>query len=496
MRGSPHLGSVLITWQAAVGGPLEAVARVLRWFGAVLGAAIGKFTLFQRFMLLSLVILVVGAYIIGSYVASEIKTRVIDRTSAITALYVDSFVSPHLQELKTQGVVSAVHLSQLDELLTTTSLGEKIVSFKVWGTDGRVVYASERGLVGQRFPVVGARSKALDGDIQTEVSDLREAENVYERQRWSRLLETYAPLHAQESGEIIGVIEFYQDPTELESEISGSQRKGWLIVGGATGAMYLLLVGMVRGASVTIFRQHRRLELLARENADLADRVRRAAAQKFETDERLMMRLAQDLHDGPAQDVSLALLRLESITGSGPTVVSGPPLDADVHLMRTALSAALEEIRQIAAGLRLPEMEALSLQGVIGKAVQEHQDKTAHRVKLVVPADLPEVELPVKIALYRVTQEALNNAYLHAGVDEEEVELRLAEGALRLEIRDRGVGLEGSMRGSEPRKGRTALGLRGMHERMEMLGGTLEVVSQPGQGTTVRAVVPLSRKGG
>ena len=57
-------------------------------------------------MLVSLVILVVGAYIIGSYTAGEIKARVIERTSAITALYVDSFVSPHLQELKVGETIS------------------------------------------------------------------------------------------------------------------------------------------------------------------------------------------------------------------------------------------------------------------------------------------------------------------------------------------------------------------------------------------------------
>jgi len=480
----------------ARGSGLSAAARGLARLAAnVPRAALRRLSLFQQFMLLSFAILVVGAYIIGSYVASEIEARVIHRTSAIAALYVESFVSPHLQELSVQETLSSEHFAQLDALLSATPLGEEIVSFKIWGKDGRVVYATETGLIGRRFSSSGALTRALGGDIQAEMSDLKEEENLYERQRWSRLLETYAPVRADETGEIIGVAEFYQDQAALESEIASSQRKGWLIVGGATGVMYLLLVGMVRGASTTIARQHRRLEELAGRNADLASRVRRAAAQKAETDEQLLMRIAQDLHDGPAQDISLALLRLEAIGGQQ-TADGAASTEADAALVRTALAAALKEIREIAGGLRLPEMEGLSLRRVVEKAVEEHQEKTGDRVKLVAPPELPVVDLPVKIAIYRVAQEALNNAHLHAGVGKEEVEVQFVDRAVRLEIRDRGAGLKESARDKEGEKGRSTLGLRGMRERVEMLGGWLELLSEPGRGTTVRAIVPLSRDEG
>ena len=470
--------------------------RRLRRLAAPLAAAAGKVTLFQRFMLLSLVILVVGAYVIGSYVAGEIEARVIDRTSAITALYVDSFVSPHVQELETQQTIAPAHFSQLDELLSASPLGKKIVAFKIWDTDGRVVYASERELVGKEFPVTGPLQGAMGGNIRTEMSNLGDEENLYERRRWSRLLETYAPVHADESGEVIGVSEFYQDPAELESEVNGSQRKGWLIVGGATGVMYLLLVGMVRGASTTISRQHRRLEHLAVQNADLAKRVRRAAAQKSETDERLLMRIAQDLHDGPAQDVSLALLRLDAVGGAEEG--GGQPASAqlDIQLMRAALSGAIKEMREIAAGLRLPDMEGLTLAQVVDRAVKEHTEKTGDRVKVTIAPGLRAAELPVNIAVYRLVQEALNNSYQHAGVDEEEVDLRFSQEALQLEVRDRGVGLDGSAGPRAPSKGRAPLGIRGMRERVEMLGGTLELISEPGSGTTVRAVIPLAPEEG
>lgn len=479
------------------GGPIQAALRRLRRLAAPLAAAAGKVTLFQRFMLLSLAILVVGAYVIGSYTAGEIEARVIQRTSAITALYVDSFVSPHLQELATSGTISPDHSADLDGLLSTTPLGRKIVAFKIWDTSGRVLYANNnRQLIGRQFSVEGDLAQALDGEVAAEISNLDSDENQFERPQYDHLLEVYAPVHAKDSGEIIGASEFYQDPSELESEVSSSQRKGWLIVGGATGAMYLLLVGMVRGASTTISRQHGRLEELARQNAALAKRVRRAAAQKSETDERLLMRIAQDLHDGPAQDVSLALLRLEAVGGTGQAPGGAASTEADIELMRAALSGAIKDIREIAAGLRLPELEKLRLSQVVDRAVEEHQEKTGDRVKVTIAPGLRAAELPVKIAVYRVVQEALNNSYQHAGVDEEEVDLRLSEASLWLEVSDRGVGLDGP---AEPRgtaKGRAPLGLRGMRERVEMLGGTLEVISEPGSGTTVRAVIPLAPEEG
>lgn len=465
--------------------PLPIVLRRLR---ALPAAALARLTLVQRFMIVTLLIVVVGAFVIGTYVAGEIKSRVIHRTSAITALYVESFVSPHLQELASGQGISEPHFAHLDELLASTSLGQKIVSFKVWDREGRVLYAGDRRLVGQQFAVGPGLEAALQGKIHSGISELTEEENRYERGSWDRLLETYAPVHAYESGEIIAVSEFYQDPAELEGEIRSSQRRGWLIVGVATLVMYLLLVGMVKGASTTIFRQQARLGHLARENAALAARVRGAADRKSETDEQLLARVAQDLHDGPAQEISVALLRLEAAA----KVREGSPIpEGELGFIHTALAAALREVRQISTGLRLPELKDLSAGAVVEKAAEDHRRRTGDQVRVQAPAALPQVSLPVKIALYRVTQESLNNAHLHAGVTEGEVTLAVEGAALRLEVRDRGVGLGGSggERGASPE--RLPLGLRGMRERVELLGGMLEVSSPPGGGTLVRALIPV-----
>ncbi len=484
---STHVEQAIGEWTWPDNAVRGAAGRIGR--GATLLAA--RFTLFQRFMIVSLAILVVGAYVIGSYVSGEIEARVINRTSALTALYVDSVVSPHLQELRTKDDISSEHLAELNRLVGESALGQTIASFKVWHTDGEIVWAKNSALIGNRFPVGDDLRKALSGEIDAHMSRLEDDENLYERAAWTELMETYAPVREDGTGEIIGAVEFYQDPQDLNSEIASSQRKGWLIVGGSTAVMYLLLVGMVRGASSTISRQHERLNRLAQQNAALARRVAEAAARKSETDELLLRRIAQDLHDGPAQDVGLVLLRLDSLHGS---FQSGAGAADDVGLMRAALSSALKEIRLISAGLRLPEMEDMDLADVLKKAVQDHRSKTGDRIRISLEEKLPEVGLPVKIALYRVTQEALNNAHHHAHVSEVEVSAGGSRGSLTLEVSDNGVGIAEGDPENTATPGQS-LGIRGMRERVEMLGGALEIVSNPGAGTTVRAVLPLGEIG-
>ncbi len=451
---------------------------------AGLAGLVRRTTLTQRFIVLSLGILLVGAFVIGRYVSGEIESRVLHRTAAITALYVDSVITPHLQGLAQGHDISEEHRSDLDELMIESDLGRKIASFKVWHTDGDIVYAKDHALIGMRYPIGDDLQQALDGYIAVEESNLQDEENALERLNWDELTEIYAPVREAGSGRIIGAMEIYEDPGDLNAEIADSQRTGWLIVGGSTAVMYLLLVGMVTGASRTIDRQHRRVESLAEENAALADRVKRAAARKTETDELLLKRVAQDLHDGPAQDVSLALLRVDAVQPEKKDE------SGDVALMRTALQAALREIRQISADLRMPEIEALPLGEVIKKAAADHEEKTAGRVRVALCQGIPDVDLPTKIALYRVTQEALNNASQHGGVSECDVRLNIAAGLLVLEIADKGSGFTESPAGSRAQRG-ASLGIRGMRERIEMLGGRLEIDSEAGAGTVVRAVLPV-----
>jgi signal transduction histidine kinase len=460
--------------------------------GGLLRSLAGRLTLVQRFALVSLVILVTGAFIIGSYVAREIESRVIARTSAITALYVESFIGPRLQEMG-GGSVSPEKRAELDHLLSGTALGDEIVSFKIWDLDGTIVYARDPALIGQQFEVGGGLSSALSGEIHSHISSLEKEEHWLERQDWNRLLEIYAPVRQDETGIVLGVMEFYQDPQELVSEIGSSQQRGWLIVGISTAGMYLLLVGLVKGASNRLFAQHRELRGLAEANARLARRLREAAARKTETDERILMRVAHELHDGPAQDLGLGLLRIRSLEQASQAQVpegsgEAEALRQDFALVESALADALREVREISAGLRLPELAELGLRETIEKAKHDYEKKTGSPVDLAMSKISGDGGLPLKITVYRVLQEALINSFRHAGAAEQAIRASAGDGRLLLEVLDGGPGLPPE---TEDDGWEHGLGLRGMRERVEMLGGTLTVANRPEGGTRVEARFPL-----
>jgi len=597
---------------------------------------ISRLTLAQRFMIICLIILVAGALVLGQFVVGEIRAKVIDSTSATTAMYVDSFISEHLQELGDGPTLSAEHVAVLDNLTASSPFQDRIAAVKVWTLDGTVVYSTSRELVGRRFEVASSLERAQAGTITTELSSLGDDENIAERRSFDRLLETYAPVHEHDTGRVIGVVEFYQDPSGLLDEISDAQRRAWMIVGVATFAMYLSLSTLVAGASRTITRQNRRLEetvsdltslqnvtdsallslsldaflnalleraveatrsdagavvlaegdlrltvrearaigsagrslddqgaspflwsvlterraaqwhaetdgpdpylsaldlccvlavpLVARDdavgvafvgatadraytqeeqrllevlservalfiqNAALQERVLRAASEKTETDERLVSRIAHDLHDGPAQNMAVSLLRLDAVKEAVARGDWSPASQNDLDLIRVALEASLKELRELSAGLNLPELAKMSLSDSIWEAVRQHERLTSSRVAVDSTAPPDGVPLPVKIAVFRVLQEALNNAYRHGGTKEQNVFLRTRGRSLLIEVSDRGIGFDvDAVRGA--RGG--GLGLPGMRERIELLGGTLTIISSAGQGTRVVASVPL-----
>jgi signal transduction histidine kinase len=462
-----------------------------------LSRACQHLSLTQRVMLASLVILVAGMYGVGRWVGQQIEAGVVHRTAATTALYVDSFVAPLLQELAERDGLNDEHVAALDNLLRNTPLGEDIASFKVWDAGGRIVYSSDPALVGAVFPMQGGLEQAWHGEVAARVSALEDEENDRERQSESRLLEMYSPVRLRGTDQIIAVAEFYQRVEDLEGDIATSQRSSWLVFGAGTLVMYLLLAGFVRQTSNTIDRQRAalsqqvaRLTELLGQNEALHERVQRAAGRTVALNERFLRRISAELHDGPAQDLGLALLRLDQALVTCTGCEEASSLDgastatADI---REALNRAMREVRAISAGLGLPPVGELSVPETLARAVRAYEARTGTRVSQQVGHVPEQAPLPVKIAIYRVVQEALNNAYRHAGGAGQELRVRGADGFLIVEVTDKGPGFDGE----RALRQEGHLGLVGMRERVESLGGRFFIESGPGRGTRVSAHFPL-----
>jgi signal transduction histidine kinase len=441
---------------------------------------VGEMSLARRFLLANLLVVVVATLAVGAWVGSQLEKGVLDRTASVTALYIESFVAPQIDGIATTGGLPAANVDALDRLLTDTQLGERIVSFRVWTPDGVIAYSPNRGLIGRQFEPEGGLAQAFAGAISTDISDLSGPENAYEREHWSRLVETYVPVRERGGPRIIGVTEFYQLPDEIDAEVASARLGSWTVLALAALVSYLLLAGIVKQGSDTIDRQQRalrgrvaELSRLLDQNARLHGRLRRSAERTTALNEGGLRRIGSDLHDGPAQTMSLALLRLDELNGAS--------------AVSEAIGSALDDLRSIAAGLRSPAFDDLSLADVASRAIREHERRTGKSVALAVAGPPSTIPVVSKIAIYRVLQEALSNAARHAGGADVEVEVTATSSEIRLEVRDRGPGFDPDVIRPD------ALGVAGMRERAELLGGSFEIGRRTdGPGTVVRLSLPIA----
>jgi signal transduction histidine kinase len=460
----------------------------------------GRLHLSQRFMLASLVILLGAMIGLGEWVGKQIELGVVHRTAATTALFVDSFIAPNLQELATDNTIHDEHIRTLDRL-QETQMGQEIVAFKVWDDEGRLLYSTEPSTIGQVFPIEESLARSWRGEVVSQISSLQKEENSLERAKQSQLLEIYSPVRLGGTNQIIAVAEFYQKVDALNREVAAAQQRSWLVVGTATLVIYLLLAGFVGRASDTIERQQLALsqhvdqltELLD-QNESLRNRIRRAAARFTALNERFLRRFSAELHDGPLQDLGLAMLRLDHVedyfSKQRKSNSNNNAVREDLSVIHSSLQRAMEEIRSLSAGLGVPQLSELTLAETISRAVRVHEQRTGTKVTVNVSEIPNNASLPVKITVYRLIQESLHNAYRHADGLGQEVTISRVNGQITLEVSDRGPGLKQETASRWDKH----LGMVGMRERVESLGGTFQVESSPGQGTKILANLSLQEE--
>ena len=452
-------------------------------------------SLSRQFLLISFPVLLMGMIVIGYLIGRQVEESVVHRMGGVTGLYVDSFVAPHVQSLVNTDDLRATDRAALNALLSNTPLGKRIVAFKIWRPDGRVLYSADASLIGRSFPIGEGLSEALAGRVHSEVSELGAAENAKEVNQWRRLVETYVPIFA--AGKVIAIAEFYQRVDDVMVESAAAQRQSWLVVAPTTVLMYLLLFLLVRRGSQTIDRQQRdlnqtvaQLTAMNARNEQLNDRVRRAAASTTALNETYLRRISADLHDGPGQDLGYALMRFESISDicsqCHEAQVGRTAVATALRPIHSAVKSAMTDLRSISAGLQLPEIDRWTLNEIAARVVRDYESKTGVKVELLMANISTPASLPVKIALYRLIQESLANGFRHAAGAGQRVEIREEGARLLIQISDTGPGFDphGALKEGH-------LGLVGMRERAEVLGGSFDLQSQPGLGTVIRVNLPL-----
>ncbi len=217
-----------------------------------------------------------------------------------------------------------------------------------------------------------------------------------------------------------------------------------------------------------------------------------AARRILAVTEEELQRIILDIHDGPVQKLFAALSQVNVLEararhGAVPQEQLLPLLNRVSSLLETSLG----EIKTSLGTFRPPEFARRSLLSVIEGLIIQHEEFTGFPVDFEAEDNLPGVSLPVKIALYRLLQEALSNVYRHAEVKRVRVRLSARGPRIRLEVVDAGRGFNPPpLVGPEATEREEHIGLRGMRERAALAGGTLTIESAPGAGTRVVVEMP------
>ncbi|WP_321911704.1 MULTISPECIES: cache domain-containing protein [unclassified Paraburkholderia] len=256
----------------------------------------------------------------------------------------------------------------------------------------------------------------------------------------------------------------------------------WLGVIALAGVLVIAL-----GALVLNVSEHRSTDA----------KLKRLAQQVVESQEQERARLSRELHDGISQMLVSVKLLLESALARferGETRV--PAAEASLATGLSRLSDTLREVRSISHALRPSMLDDLGLAAALEQLTREMAEQTGIEIAFTQAAPKPASKkaqasaLPdaVNTVLFRIAQEALTNIVRHAQAARAALTLEVAANGVTLGIADNGRGFDVAHALADPRAG---LGLRNMRERLESLGGRLDITSQPGH-TLVTAWVPVA----
>ncbi len=424
---------------------------------------VNSLSLAKQFFLAGGIVTAIATIIIGHHVTEQIAQTVTRNAAATTALYVDSIIAPVLPDLTRETKLDESIERTLDETLGQGALGKRLVSFRLWRKDGMILYSNDKKLMGRVVPPGESRKRAFNGELVAKFDEIDDPESDAERAVGEPLLEIYNPILQPWSGQVVAVTEFYERAEELERSLTRARFRSWIVTVTVTAVFFLILSAIVLRGSRTIERQ-------LQENLDLTLRVKKGSQRAVALDEKFLRRVGADLHDGPAQLMAYAALRMDS-----EQILSDDSNRAtreeEVATIKESLDEAIRDIRIICRGLILPHIETLSVSEAARRAVEHYQLRTGASVDSAIEPLNDEIPVAVKICAYRFIQEGLNNSWRHADGKGQRVEVKLLGSEITVIVQDAGHGFNAENASF------LGLGLSGLRERVESLGGKFEIYS-------------------
>ncbi|MFN6951230.1 MAG: sensor histidine kinase [Albidovulum sp.] len=395
------------------------------------------------------------------------------------SIFVEGILAPHAYDLlKSVGMDREIS-AELGRVVREISATRHFAAINVWDAKGALLYAS------RPYDEIEAHdpedlNRALAGEVVVTLATETDTEG--ESPILPPFLEVYAPIRAPDTGDLVAVGEIYIDAASLVADRKGTEQAIWLSVTLAAFAL-VFLTGVVAYQRRKLVERYADLARTSAENLALLQKADAARAAAVRSNEALLHDIGAALHDGPLQMLTVAALA-EGTTRSHARV---PPQAS------SALQEAVAQLRQIAAGLILPEISGLSANEAIRLATARHAWLTGVHPSF---EDLPlagSVPESIRICLYRVALEGLANAYRHAPGASVAVRARVAGNRVTIEVENdppHRVARSSTATGDEAARPR--LGLEGLRHRIDALGGSLLFIEQPDGGAILRADLPLT----
>jgi diguanylate cyclase (GGDEF)-like protein/PAS domain S-box-containing protein len=230
-----------------------------RWRRPPSPVAFRRFTLLRRFGVVSFVVFLVLGATLAVILGRSVQDIALAEAQQNAYDTLHARLLHHVTPRDLTAQMTGARYRAFDTFVKSSILSDRTLRVKVWDPHGKVIYSNDRAILGHTFPLEGELAEALDGQLTSEVSDLRKSENRDDR-RFGTLLEVYIPIQFHRGGKVFGAFEVYQSYGPVARQINSLQHVSYALLGGGLLTLYVLLFGIVRRGSNTITEQQRRLQ--------------------------------------------------------------------------------------------------------------------------------------------------------------------------------------------------------------------------------------------
>lgn len=414
------------------------------------------FNAVRQFLVMGLAALVVVTTPVAFWIWSEAEHHALENSQLATEHLAQNVVAPLLDEAVLSGDPAGI--ARLDERLRPWVGERSVFEIRLWDADGRMVYSDDEKLIGQKFDLPHDALEVLAGKPVKATLELQ-ADEVQEGVNTGELVEVYVPVTAP-NGEQLAFEAYYDDDAVRQEQAA--------VLLDMVPPFLLALAVLQLAQLLPAVRLARRIQAYEASRTRLLHRA-------IEASELERQRIARDLHDEVIQDLSGLSYVLESEELHRP--VGQRRLFSEA---RRILQDNVRNLRAMTSELYPPDLSRLGLSGALARLGDPLEERG-----ISLTLDLPptfELDRDRAALFYRVAREALANTAKHSKATRAELLLRQSGKRSEIRISDDGCGFDQSLGSPEGH-----FGLRIMKDTISEAGGSLQVVSTLGRGTTVIA---------